>query len=104
MNKLVYILTLGVAAVAITLTTTVGTETTAGFADGGQSTQNVAVDAQNVTAENTVVAGTQSEAQIQITDGSEVLGTITTDTTVNEESTVVDSANADVTGDITAQA
>lgn len=105
MNKLVYVLTLGVAAVAITITTTVDTNTTGTFTDGEVSNQNVVLSDTNVVdVNNTVETGSQTEASIEITDGTRILGTVDTTTSVSEKDTTVDSANVDVTADITAQA
>lgn len=101
MNKLVYILTLGIAAIAVTITTTVATTTTGTFTDGVSTNEVATVDPQSVTIDNTVTEGTQDNVAIEIQDSKDnVLGTVSTDATVVEEGTAVNGATATVTGDI----
>lgn len=102
MNKLVYVLTLGVAAVAITITTTVATET--GISFGGATTQQTidAIDEVSVTSEVINHTATEDTLTIEDTTGT-TIGTMTTTTTIDEDNsgTVVDSAEVTVTGDLT---
>ncbi len=104
MNKLVYVLALGVTGIALTVATTVSTDTSATFA-GASANETITVAGTEVNLTNSVLTGTQSEAQIEIQDASgDTLGTFDTTTTVAEEKTeVTGDASVDVTANLTDQ-
>ncbi len=105
MNKLVYVLALGVTGIAITVATTVTTDTTASFA-GANAAQTVTVDTESVLLTNNVTQGSESnEAQVVIEDaaGTEI-GTIDTTTQITGTDSSVESASADATATLSAKA
>ncbi len=101
MNKIALLLTLTITAVAITITTSVTTNTEANVttpfsaAVSGQDIKSV------LTLDNTVTQAGTTEAEIEINDGTQVLSTITTTTTIDSDDTQVDSATADASANFT---
>lgn len=105
MNKLVYVLALGVTGIALTVATTVTADTTGSFVDGTTTSQQVALTDANTDVTTTIAGVTDNNASIEIigTDDA-VLGTVDTTTEVTANDTTVTGGTATLEADLTPQA